>query len=539
MRRLGFVLLMNTVLVLSVAPSAPVQQSEYGEVSFANSGSLAAQSAFLQGLAQLHNFEYSDSAKHFREAEQIDPSFAMAFWGEAMTKNHPIWMEQDLDAARQVLSRLGSTSQVRMAKAGTQREKDYLQAVEILYGDGSKEVRDFRYADAMAKLHEEYPNDVDGAALYALALLGTAHNGRDIPIYMRAAAILEDLFYANPRHPGAAHYLIHSFDDPEHSPLGLRAARVYSTIAPTAAHAQHMTSHIFLALGMWDDVVRANEAAVALSNRTMVLMGGAPRSCGHYNFWLEYGYLQEGRFKDANQKLARCRDEALHMPTVTHLNATADTERSSASSFVKMRSRYLLDTEKWSDEAVDWNVELGDSPLPQFGYEFATGFAAAQRNDLATARKSLQILGELARKIDPLFNQMGLPSSAWERKLPLVEQQQLVALILAGEGKSEQAVFILQEAAVLEASFPFGFGPPVVDKPSQELLGEVFLKLQRPADARKAFEMSLARAPDRTKSLVGLMLAFRALGDQVGMQETAAKLRKIWRNADPDFGPIP
>ncbi|HEX3101156.1 MAG TPA: hypothetical protein VHQ01_05170, partial [Pyrinomonadaceae bacterium] len=161
----------------------------YGRVEFANSGSRAAQADFLDGLALLHDFEYPLAAEAFRRAEVGDPSFAMAYWGEAMTFNHPIWMQQDLNAARTALAKLAPTPAARLAKAKTDREKAYLSAVEILYGDGSKFERDFLYENAMAKVHASYPDDVDAAAFYGLAILGTAHAGRDIPTYMRAARV--------------------------------------------------------------------------------------------------------------------------------------------------------------------------------------------------------------------------------------------------------------------------------------------------------------------------------------------------------------
>ena len=248
-------LLLAIVCVLALAGAAEAQRPGVGQVAFPNSGAAAAQEAFLTGLAQLHNFEYGPAAELFRKAQAADPGFAMAYWGEAMTHTHPVWMEQDAEAARAILQRLATTPEARLAKAKTDREKDYLRAIDILYGDGTKQARDLAYADAMDRLRRKYPDDVDAAAFTAVALLGTAHAGRDFAIYMRAAAILEPLFPSHPKHPGIAHYLIHSYDDPIHAPLGLRAAREYSKIAPDAAHAQHMCSHIFVALGMWDAVV--------------------------------------------------------------------------------------------------------------------------------------------------------------------------------------------------------------------------------------------------------------------------------------------
>src|SRR4051794_38885043 len=218
------------VLLLALVPTTGHPEntaSEVGEVAFASSGAAAAQEPFLHGLALLHNFEYEDAAEQFQKAEAIDPGFAMAYWGEAMTHNHAVWMQQEPDAARAVLLRLGTTPEARLAKAPTARERDYLRAVEILYSPGSKEERDVRYSDAMAALHGRYPDDVDATAFYALSLLGTAHQGRDFAIYMRSAALLEEVLPTHPRHPGVLHYLIHSYDDPIHAPLGVRAARLY------------------------------------------------------------------------------------------------------------------------------------------------------------------------------------------------------------------------------------------------------------------------------------------------------------------------
>src|SRR6267378_4719894 len=258
-------------------------QQNFGEVAFANSGPPAAQADFLLGLAQLHNFEYDDAAEHFRKAEQIAPDFALAFWGEAMTQNHPVWHEEDVAAAREILKRLAPTPEARSAKAATEREKLYLRNVEALFGEGTKDERDRRYESMLAELHRKFPDDVDGASFYALAILGTAEHGRDFATYMRAAAVLEEVFPQHSRHPGVVHYLIHCYDDSVHAPLGLRAARIYSKIAPQAGHAQHMTSHIFLSLGMWDDVVKANETAMAVVNRERQKAGKGPSWCGHIN----------------------------------------------------------------------------------------------------------------------------------------------------------------------------------------------------------------------------------------------------------------
>jgi tetratricopeptide (TPR) repeat protein len=515
------------VLVAAALAAPAYSQNGAGQVSFQNSGSAAVQPAFLQGLALLHDFEYERAARQFRKAESIDPNFAMAYWGESMTYNHPVWMEQDRSAALAVLERLGPTPEARLAKAPTEREKDYLRAVAILYGDGPKNDRDFRYADAMARLHEKYPVDVDGAALYALSLLGTAHDGRDERIYMRAAAILLPLFYKEPPHPGVAHYLIHSCDDPVHAPLALPAALAYSKIAPDAAHAQHMTSHIFLALGMWDDVVRANERAMAIVNRERAAAGKAPGHCGHYNYWLEYGYLEQGRFQSAKQVVAECHADAEASGMAARARGTVDPDNSSIGSFVEMRARYLIDTGHWDGDVSKWTVDLGGALTSEFEEAFGTGFAAAQRGDPAAARKSLAMMETILPKLPALFDQVGMTSEDPERAAPEVERDHLQAAILLDEGRGDQAIALAQKAAAAEKNLPYAFGPPYPPKPSFELLGEILLREHRARESQQAFQQALLLTPNRTQSLQGLLQASRAAGDQATAGEASAELRKI------------
>ena len=249
---------------------------------------------FARGLLLLHVFEYTDAAKSFVAAEK-DPGFALAYWGEAMTFNHPVWDEVDVQAGREALAKFAPTTEARAAKIADSRERAYFSAVEILYGDSrSKSERDARYALAM-QLSRTCAKDDEAQLFYALALLGKSEGVRDVPTYLHAAAIAKAVFMRNSHHPGAAHYWIHGMDDPQHAGGALVAARALSKIARDAPHAQHMCSHIFLALGMWGDVVRANLAATSLMNQRRIAAGKPPIRCGHYNYWLEYGYLEEGR----------------------------------------------------------------------------------------------------------------------------------------------------------------------------------------------------------------------------------------------------
>ena len=520
-----------TLVVLALFVALPIAaQNKYGKVAFANSGSAAAQPAFLLGLALLHDFEYPQAAPSFREAQKIDPDFVMAYWGEAMSYTHPVWYQQDLAAARAVLQRLGSTPAERAAKAKSDRERAYLHTIEVLYGDGSKEDRDDKYADAMAALHQRYPDDVDATAFYALALLGTSHNGRDTATYMRAAALLEDLFLTHPDHPGVLHYLIHSYDDPVHAPLGMRAARLYGTVAPEADHALHMTSHIFVAMGMWDDVVEANEAAVRI---TGVLRAASPSPlvCGHYPFWLTYGYLQQGRIELAKEIVKRC------------YQGVSTATQPPWGGFIGVRSRYLLDTEDWSGDVAAL-VASPSQPAAVFTHEFTNAFSAIRRGDLASARASLARMRTTRQSIEESAGKPADPAHAGMpgMSLPPVDPvalgrlrilyDEIAALIRDKEGAPEEAVKLLQAAAAFEETLPFEFGPPSIDKPAYELLGEVLLAANRPIDARAAFEKALARTPERTAALAGLMRSAAASGDARKAAELKARLHAIWRRAD-------
>lgn len=446
--------------------SAEAQPSNLGDVSFANSGAPATQEAFLRGLALLHDFEYTDAATAFRQAQAIDPEFAMAFWGEAMTFNHPIWFQQDLAAARAVLA--------KTPKAKTERERDYLQTLNVLYGEGTKEERDFKYADAMAALHAKYPDDVDATAFYALSLLGTAHHGRDFATYMRAAALLEEVFPTHRRHPGVLHYLIHSYDDPIHAPLGLRAARLYGDVASHAGHALHMTSHIFVAMGMWDDVIAANRKALAAS---------PGNGCGHYAIWLEYGYLQKRKLDEAHEVLLRCK--AAVLSDRSH-DTPIRAEESAIGSYATMRAFYFIDGGKLEDALPSTYA----APSFTMAYTDALAHPAAETAARVHAlQKDVLVDIEKRKLTDPA-----------QRERVNVIAQQIDALVLIANGKRDEGLALLKTAAESEQAMPLEFGPPLVEKPSYELLGDELLAAGRAAEGRAAYQVQLARTPGRWMS---------------------------------------
>lgn len=471
----------------------------FGRVTFPNSGAATAQADFLTGLAMLHDFEYEAAIEAFKRAEAADPDFAMAYWGEAMSYNHPIWMQQDLASARAALNRLAPTAAGRRAKAKTAREQEYLDVIEVLYGNGTKAERDLAFETAMANLHERYPDDVDATAFYGLAILGTAHAGRDIPTYMRAAGVLEDAWMANQEHPGLLHYLIHCYDDPAHAPLGLRAARLYSRVAPDAGHAQHMTSHIFLALGMWRETVAANIAAIAAVGG---MRGHSQPGCGHYVTWLSYAYLQLDDPARSLGAVKGCAIRAAASPD-DHAEMSMDPDNSQAGSFANMRLRYLIDTADWAGEAARMRLPPNAGPGARLDFSFADALRAIGLRDAKAADRALAELELIAKEVVEIETRRADPDPTY-RVRPAIFTLEARGLLAELKGNAADAERLLREAVSGEDALPVAFGPPTIDKPTHELLGEFLLRHRKPNEARAEFTRALARTPGRRLAVQGL-----------------------------------
>ena len=347
-------------------------------------GRAAAQPAFLRGVLLMHSFEYDDAKEAFLEAQKADPGFAMAYWGEAMTYNHAVWQQTSPDLAKAALARLAPTAEGRLAKAPTAKEKDWLASLDSLYGAGEKLARDRAYAEQMRRMHEKYPADDEVTAFYALALLGTSHGGRDVAIYMKAAALVEQVYARNPQHPGAAHYLIHSYDDPVHAPLGLRFADAYSKIAPAASHALHMPSHIYFALGMWDEASAINERSMKAADARRAEKKLDVEARGfHAMLWLVYGYAQQGRFEESRALLAQLEADAKSSGSVR-----------TRSHLALARAAWLIESRKWG-EAKAPVAAKGLATDAAMADLFAIGMAAIRSGNRMAGGNALQQMAAL------------------------------------------------------------------------------------------------------------------------------------------------
>ena len=506
--------------------SRPGEEPRLGHLVFATSASPAAHRAFIRGMLYLHNFHYPQAAAAFREAQSLDPGDVMSYWGEAVSYTHPVWNQQDTAAARAALRRLAATRAERLAKARTAHERSWLATAEALYDDDvSKARRDTLFTASLEHLRKAYPADVEAQLFYALSLLGLNQGDRDVPTYLRAYAIARTVFLAHPNHPGGAHYLIHAVDDPAHASLGLDAARAYSRIAPDASHAQHMTSHIFIALGMWDDVIAANV-------RAQHQLHPGPSRYGHGVQWLVYGLLQEGRYAEASRWVDSMRVQTER--TRAAGAASGDAEEESRSYLVLDRAAYVADTRDWKSRHATMEIEItGLGVLDLASNDLALGLSALGRGEKERADSILARMS--ARNARARAGDAEMRSSVGYAE---VIEKTLRAVRLNADGRAGDAVDVLAAAAMQDDSLPFAFGPPVEIVSPHELAGEYLLRLQRPDDAVREYTRALARAPGRTTSLIGLAYAQLELRARDEARRAYMRAAKNFGHADRAVAPI-
>jgi tetratricopeptide (TPR) repeat protein len=494
-----------------------------------------ARTIFLRGVVALHLFEYEDANEAFRQAREIDPGFAMAYWGEAMTYNQTLWRREDVQAARQALARLGPTPAARSAKtkanAASPRDQGLLAAVETLFADGDAETRHRRYADAMGRLYAREPADPDVASFYALALLGTmsrsligyvdAHEGHSQTLagsetQAQVASILDAVLRAHPEHPGALHYLLHNDDDPQHAHLALAAARTLARVAPGSSHALHMPSHIFFQLGLWHDAALSDRAALAASDAWIARkhLDVAMRNY-HALSWLQYELLQLGRYREA---WAAIDELAPVVKAGINNNVKTNSQLTLLSDLSTMRARYVIETAGWPLMSKETNFANADEL-------FAIGMSAARGGNASLAERARQGLADRAR--DPREGDLRPAIALMEREVAAV-----IALVA---GRGGEAVGILQSAAESEAQLPPPLGLPEPVKPAPELLGEVLVEVGRPAEAVAFFEQALARNANRSLSLLGLARAEAAAGQPDAARRHYGELLASFDRADADL----
>ena len=511
--------LLAAVVLLTVTVNA--QQSNLGRVDFPTSGSPAAQAHFLRGLAALHSFWYAEAFDAFRESTKVDPDFMMGYWGEAMTYNHPLWSEQDLDAARQVITKIKDTPKL------TDRERAYLNAVKLLYGDGDKHARDLAYSAAMEKIYRAYPDDLDAAAFYSLSLLGLMRPGeKGYRLQAQAGAIALAVYEKNPNHPGAAHYIIHAFDDPDHAILALPAARRYAGIAPEAPHARHMPSHIFLQLGMWPEAVASNESAWESSDNWMKRKNLTVSMRDYHSLhWLLYAYLQQGRYNKA-EGLLKLMKQVMAESTYDNKLRPDYYENN----YANMAAAFIVETERWdlANELFPPGTPVSPPSQMSSSDSHAGHGAAPVTSDTVRYSSASRTLPAFIRS----FSAAVRGSNDVESGLAGIRELEVAAVRAATNKDYAKAMELMKQATVMEEQSGAPSGPPSLIKPTHELFGEILLKAGKPADAIEMFRTALLRQPNRARSLLGLARAAAQSGDQLTATSTYAKFLEQWKRAD-------
>ena len=514
-------------LALLTASGAAQSDAPLGSISFPASGNPKAHALFIRGVLWLHSFGYEEAIEAFRAAQAIDSRFVMAYWGEAMAFNQPLWLAEEPDKARAALTRLAATPHARASLAQTEREKMYLAAVEALYGAGDKPTRYRAHADAMGALTARFPADEEAQAFHALALLATMPRGDEaLPIRKRAGAIAEAIFKRNPKHPGAAHYILHAYDHAELATRALPAARAYAKIAPGASHALHMPSHAFLQLGLWDEAAASDEASwnasIAWAKRKNL-----PVSMRDFHSlsWLQYEWTQQGRFDRSVGALLQLQDAMKIVgaggQAGGHHYADSEIGRGSGLDALRndngsMRARHIIESERWIDMKNQKSFDNVDEL-------FAMGMSAARLGDVPRATMVLGLL----QKADAPGQDAGL------REQAAILVKEMEALIAMAEGRTRDAIGAMEIATTLQSRMPKPIGRPYPVKGADELYGEILLQAGRPKDAVLWFERTLTRTPNRSRAVLGLARAAAQAGATIKSQRAYQQFAANWRQSDP------
>src|SRR5438105_6949239 len=521
----------------SSAVPAPGDLRAAGTVDFKVSCAPDAQSEVVRGVALLHSFFYEEARRIFTEVAANNPNCAMAQWGIAMTWWHPIWTPPTPD---EMSAGKAAAEKAMAMKAGTDRERGFIAALNAYYntpdspttgevgqschGPVGPRDRVIAYENAMRKLYDKYPDDVEVQTFYALALLAVGYatpTDTTLSNQLQAARLLEKLWKKNPQHPGVAHYLIHSYDYPSLAERGLAAARSYGSIAPWVPHALHMPSHIFTRLGMWEESIAANRSSADASRAYAAMRHRDATEAEelHALDYMAYSYLQEGQD-------AKAKDIVDFVATVRKTNPAL--EFSAAYALAAIPARYALERNAWSEAATLPVPELPHwSSFPSFEalIEYSHALGRAHTGDVEGARKAIDRMRQLRdSSTDPRLDY-------FKRHLDL-QIQAASAWVTYSEGKKDEAVNSLRRAADAEdilGKHPVSPGALV---PAREQLGDMLLKLNRPKEAQREFEAALKIYPGRFRGLYGAAQAAEQNGEKEKAHHYYAKLTEQTTKAD-------
>jgi dipeptidyl aminopeptidase/acylaminoacyl peptidase/Tfp pilus assembly protein PilF len=494
---------------MGVATAATATSSDkFGKVNFPTSCSARVQPTIEKGVAQLHSFQYQQVKDTFTEAAQQDPHCAMAFWGQAMSLYYQLWNFPDAATLAEGRADIEKAQKLSSAPS-TNRESEYIAAAAAFYRNDAKLSHKDRvqaYSLAMAKLHEDNPNDPEGGAFYALSLVALAEFDVDAQANRKKAiAILDPLFREEPNNPGPAHYLIHAADTPELASQALDAARAYAKIAPDSSHAIHMPSHIFRRLGLWQESIDSNIAAAASASKAIEMHMAEVHYESHPMDFLDYSYLQSGQEAKARQIVV----DVKSIPGASD-EIIADEQ-------TLFMARNALELHRWKEAAslpvpkvrVIWQ----DVPY------WARAIGAARSGDVEGARQNTAKLVEVVAAGTAHEKELGNEPRAGES----VDQSEAEAWLAYAEGKYVVAQNEFLYAATREESED---ADPTA-QPAREMLADMFLELKRPTQALKEYQVVLRNFPNRFDAVYGAARAAQSAGEADQARDYYAQLTKI------------
>ena len=506
-----------SVAALALSSSQPlVAQSDVdqqlGSVSFKTSCNEVAQRRFDRGMRYQHSFWYNPAKEVFEEALKADPTCAIAQWGIALAlldNPHSSIPQSNLAPG------LTAIQKAKAMNAKTERERDYIDALALMYIDYDKLSHSQRisaFRDAQEKIASKYPDDDEAQIAYAITLNTSANpNDKTYAQQTKGAAILEPISLRLPRHPGVTHYLIHLYDYPETAGKGLDAANRYAKVAPAAPHAQHMPSHIYTRVGYWKESIDSNIASVKAAK--------AEKSVGNYlhaQDYMVYAHLQLGQDKQARAVM----DE---MMRETDFKATV-----SAAHYALAASpaRYVVERGDWNG-ASQLSIRPSTFSNAVAISHFARALGAAKSGKPEAAKADIAKLAELSTKLRDA-------KDAYWSEIVDIQRQVAAAWVLHAEGKYDEALKAMSAAADNEDKTEKHAVTPGPLAPARELYGQMLLERGMAKEALAAFEATKTKEPNRYHGFAGAAQAAEKLGDKVKAKENHQKLIALAATADSD-----
>lgn len=477
-----------------------------GTVAFATSCQRSMKGAFDRGVALLHTFEYDEADQQFQDVAKADPSCAMAYWGQAMSLYHQLWGRPDQTDSKRGWELL---QKAKTVGAKTQRERDYIDALVFFYRDydtADYEKRAEAYPKAMENLYRRYPHDHEAGAFYTLSLLSWADSTEEfLANTQKAISILTRLFAQEPNHPGIVHYLIHACDHPQFAQMGLAAARRYAQIAPSSPHALHMPSHIFARLGLWEEDIQSNLAAMAAAKKQ------SPKDHDlHSMEFLEYAYLQIGEEAKAKALI----DELKAIPENEIAGDSVDSYNLRLASFPAL---YDLEMRRWND-ALNLQPPAGTAPDIQGVTYWARAVAAGHLHNSVAARAAIE-------QYDALMDTAAKGPEPYRAGAMRRFRNEAAAWLAFAEGKNGEAEGLLRPIADRQDLI----GKGEVELPAREMLAEILLEANQPQKALAEYEKSLRTDANRFNALYG---AARAAEEAQLPEKAASYYAQLLKTAE-------